>query len=291
MKHLILTAICCSAFLIQHELHAQQQHADYVVLGKSINHRQTADGSLEFLNTVFFAEIFAVDGGTVSNGFLKGPGDAAAGLEFPAGDIQFIAGERQYSIEALTEHYPDATYYFNFDTPDGNVRRMPATFRRAAGEKLNPGPIRVSIRQDGRDVMPGDIDPDRDLVISWSPFEKGAADPHGIIDDMIYVIVGDCLGTEILHSGHAISDSRALTFKAAKFVISAGSLPAGKPVQLEVEHSNMETDIWQGMEIIVTYAATSFLDIHTTGQSARNPRCPAAPYAMDGGQTDRERLQ
>ena len=68
MKTVIFAVIFCSAFLMQHPLRAQEQHADYVVLGKSINHRQTAVGSLNFLNTVFFAEIFATGGGAVSNG-------------------------------------------------------------------------------------------------------------------------------------------------------------------------------------------------------------------------------
>jgi len=35
--------------------------ADYVVLGKSINHRQLVSGQLTLLNTVFFAEIFPLD--------------------------------------------------------------------------------------------------------------------------------------------------------------------------------------------------------------------------------------
>ena len=50
----------------------------------------------------------------------------------------------------------------------------------------------------------------------------------------------------------------------------------------------METDVWNEIEIIVTYAATSFLDISTTGAATGEPTCPDVPYAMDGGQTDRQ---
>ena len=268
---------------------AQEQHADYVVLGKSINTRQTAAGDLNLLNTVFFAEIFAMPDGVVTNGILQGPGDARDGLQFPAGDIQFLAGERQFSIAALTEHYPDTTYFFSFDTPDGNVRELPATFRRDAGEMRNPGPIRLTLTQGGVPVDATAIDPEQDLVVSWTPFSKGARDPRGIAEDMIYVIVGDCLGNEIVHSGHAISDAHALTYTATHFVIPAASLAPGEPFQLEVEHSNMDTDIQQDIEVIVTYAATTFLDLNTTGQPARGLSCPDVPYAMDGGQTDRAR--
>lgn len=269
----------------------QERHADYVVIGKSINHRQAADGDLQLLNTVFFAEVFKLPGGEIRNAVLHGPGEAAEGLAFSDGDIHFLAGTRRYSIEALTEHFPDETYFFSFDTPDGNVRRMPVRFERDAGESRNPGPIRVTLRQAAREVNPLAVDPDRDLEVSWSPFEKGAADPRGIIDDMIYVMMGDCMGNETVHSGHAISDPHALTFVAERFVIPADKLLPGQPFQLEIEHSNMDTAIWRQIEQIITYAATTFLDIRTTGEDLSNQRqgCPEQPFAMDGGQTDRER--
>ena len=268
---------------------AQEQHADYVVLGKSINHRQSTDGGLTLLNTVFFAEIFATEDGVVTNGMLRGPGAASEGLSFPEGRIQFLAGERQFTIEKLTEFYPDSTYHFGFDTPDGNVRDLPATFRRDAGEMRNPGPVKVSIFQGGQPADPHAIDANQDLVVTWSDFEKGSVDPRGIAQDMIYVIVGDCHGNEIVHSGHAISDAHALTFEAEQFAIPADALHPGQPFQLEIEHSNMDTDVQQDIEVIVTYAATTFLDVRTTGTDNMSASCPEVPYAMDGGQTDRQR--
>lgn len=266
-----------------------EEHADYVTIGKSINHRQSADGELSLLNTVFFAEVFETADGTVSNAILRGPGEAAGGIPFSDGDIHFLAGTRQFTIEALTENFPDTTYYIDFDTPGGRVRSLPATFRRDAGETRNPGPIRVALFQDGRAADPAAIRPDSDLTVRWSAFEKGVADPRGIIDDMIYVIFGDCLGNEIGHSGHAISDPDALTYAASEYVIDAALLQPGRPFQLEVEHSNMDTDIQRDIEIIVTYAATTFLDIGTTGEARDDSACPRVPYAMDGGQTDRIR--
>ncbi len=268
---------------------AQHQHADYVVLGKSINTRQSPTGELGFLNAVFFAEIFATSDGVVTNGVLKGPGDAQDGLRFPSGSIQFLAGTRAFSMAALTERYPDATYHFSFDTPDGVIRELPATFRRDAGEVRNPGPIRVSLRQNGEIADPKHIDPHTDLEVSWTPFEKGGPDPRGIAQDMIYVIMGDCIGNETVHSGHAISDAHALTYEAESFVVDAQNLAPGEPFQLEIEHSNMDTDVQQEIEIIVTYAATTFLDIKTTGESTGRHACPSEPLAMDGGQTDRQR--
>ena len=266
-----------------------ENHADYVVIAKSINHRQASTGELTLLNTVFFAEVFETESGTVTNAVLRGPGEAADGIPFSGDGIHFLAGTRQFTIEALTENFPDTTYHFDFDTPEGDVRDFPATFVRDAGEMRNPGPIEISLFQAGAPANPDAIDPDRDLTVRWSPFAKGAADPNGIIDDMIYVIFGDCMGNEIGHSGHAISNPNALTFAASEFVISADLLEPGQPFQLEVEHSNMDTAIERDIEIIVTYAATSFLDLRTTGNDRSGSACPAVPYAMDGGQTDRTR--
>ncbi len=282
-------ALSCLACLPLAVFAGPEQHADYVVVGKSINHRQAPDGDLTLLNTVFFAEVFETESGTVSNAVLRGPGEAADGIPFSGDGIHFLAGTRQFTIEALTENFPDTTFYFDFDTPDGNVRDFPATFVRDAGEMRNPGPIEISLFQGGAPADPEAIDPDQDLTVRWSPFAKGAADPKGIIDDMIYVIFGDCLGNEIGHSGHAISNPDALTFAATEHVISAELLQPGQPFQLEVEHSNMDTAIERDIEIIVTYAATSFLDLRTTGTDRSDTSCPAVPYAMDGGQTDRER--
>lgn len=270
---------------------AQELHADYVVMGKSINHRQAANGDLTLLNTVFFAEVFKTSGGEVSNAVLTGPGYASQGMQFPDGDILFLAGPRQYSIAAITELFPDSTYYFSFDTPDGRVNNMPVTFQRDEGEIRNPGPIKVSLFQGGEKADPDNIDPDQALTVRWSPFSKGAEDPNGITDDMIYVMMGDCLGNETVHSGHAISNPNALTYQASEFIIPASKLYPGQPFQLEIEHSNSETNRWNNIEQIVTYAATTFLDIRTTGVDQSDSNCPLQPYAMDGGQTDRERLR
>ncbi|MEM1433476.1 MAG: VOC family protein [Pseudomonadota bacterium] len=265
-------------------------HADYVVLGKSVNTRQRVSGEQAVLNTVFFAEIFETPEGDVTNGILRGPGDAAQGLRFPEGEIHFLAGERSTTIADLTERFPDATYRFEFDTPDGRVDGLPVTFSPGPTGDRNPGPIRLTLRQAGRPVEADAIDPDLDLEVEWTPFTKGAEDPLGIADDMIYVIFGNCLGEETVHSGHAISNEKALTFRSTRFTIPAAALHAGEPHQLEVEHSEMDTGRVNGIETIVTYAATTFLDLRTLGTASGERSCPAAPYAMDGGQTDRVRV-
>ena len=166
-------------------------HADYVVIGKSVNTRQEPTGDLNLLNTVFFAEVFQTKeavaaGGTVMNSVLTGPGNAEAGLAFDMGEARYLTSGRTETMEELDAMFPDSTYYFSFDTPDGNIRNLPTRFTRDGDESLNPGPIRLSLYQGGAPADANAIDPDQDLVVRWSPFEKGASDPDGIIDDMIF---------------------------------------------------------------------------------------------------------
>lgn len=289
---IMLTA--CSDNTVKTETKKPSDHADYVVLGKSINHRQELNGDLKLLNTVFFGEIFQEKDGTVANGILKGPGEAENGLKFSDGDVHFVAGTRQMTIPELTKNFPDTTYYFNFDTPDGNIRDMPVTFKRDRDKNgnpqiKNPDPITIYLSQGGETADPNAIDPNQDLIVSWSDFSKGEADPKGIIDDMIYVIMGNCMGIKTVHSGPAFNDGPNLTYKETEFTIPKEALFAGQPYQVEVEQSNMDTDVYQDIEIIVTYAASSFLDIQVSGENTQNTACPAVPYAMDGGQTDRVR--
>jgi hypothetical protein len=103
---------------------------------------------------------------------------------------------------------------------------------------------------------------------------------------MVYVILGNCFGRKIVHSGPAFA-TPSLTFQAREFTIPSDSLQPGQPYQLEVEFSEMDTDRVMGLISIVTYAASTFLDLRTVGAGADDNACPELPYAMDGGQTDR----
>ena len=82
---------------------------------------------------------------------------------------------------------------------------------------------------------------------------------------------------------------RKVKVKAEGFIIPAEDLRPGQPFQLEVEFSEMDTERRDGLVSILTYAASTFLDIRTTGVNEDPVACPAQPLAMDGGQTDRKK--
>jgi hypothetical protein len=168
------------------------------------------------------------------------------------------------------------------------MRDLPVVISKRGQVSRHPGPIRLTLYQNGKVADPNAIDPDRDLRVVWSDFENGAADPNGIIDDMIYAMMGNCLGEETVHSGHAFEE-HALTYEKKEFTIPKESLHAGQVFQIEVEFSEMDTDRYENIPTIVTHAASTFLDIRTTGTNQQDVECPEKPYAMDGGQTDRPR--
>ena len=266
----------------------QYQDVRFVLLGKTANYRQSADGELAFLNTTFFGEIFLRPGGKVKNGHVVGPGDARDGMYFDDGAVLFFAADRYESIDELNERFPEGEYYFNFDTPHGNMRELPVVITSRGMRSRHPGPIQLSLYQGGSPADPNAVDPEQDLRVVWSEFHNGAADPNGIIDDMIYAMMANCLGEETVHSGHAF-EPQSLTFKAKELVISREDLHAGQVFQIEVEFSEMDTDRYRAIPTIVTHAASTFLDIQTIGRNTEGTECPEVPYAMDGGQTDRPR--
>ena len=283
-----ITKLLLLLYVLPAPILAQEQDVQFLLLGKTRNHRQSPSGELTFLNTAFFGEIFLNEGGVVSGAFVTGPGEAKDGFSFGEQDVPFFASDRYSSIESLEEDFPDGTYLFQFDTPHGNVRDFPVTFTKRGQESRNPAPILMTLHQNGRVADPDAIDPDADLLVTWSEFEHGSADPNGVIDDLVFVIMGDCLGVKTVHSGAAFGPS-FLTFKAEEFIIPAESLRPGQPFQVEIEFSEMDTAKRDGLVSIITYAASTFLDIRTTGINEDEVVCPAQPLAMDGGQTDRKK--
>ncbi len=267
---------------------APEEDVQFVLLGKTRNYRQSDSGELTFLNTVFFGEIFLNEGGSVTDALVTGPGDAERGLRFGNQEVPFLAGNRHTSIEALEAEYPDGTYHFNFDTPHGNVRDLPVTFSKHGLESRFPAPVEISLSQDGETANPSAIDPNKDLLVTWNEFAVGAAEPNGVIDDLIFVIMGNCLGVKTVHSGRAFA-TPSLTYVDREFTIPKESLHSGQPFQVEVEFSEMDTDRPMTLVSIVTYATSTFLDIQTTGTNEQEVACPASPFAMDGGQTDRQK--
>ncbi len=266
-----------------------QQDVLFVVLGKTSNHRQLPEAALSLLNYHFFAEIFLQKNGSVTEARLLRPDKSKAPLIFRGSrSVLEVHGGRFSSEQALNEAYPDGEYTFSYKLSDATEIMQSVRINNGSGNSRIPRPITVYLSQDDQTVSASQINPDKDLSVSWSEFESGNADPEGIVDDLIFVVTGDCHGERIDHSGGPFGTGKYLTYASTRYVVPASKLQPGETFQIFVEQAEMDTGKQKGIPEIATYAATTFLDIQTTGNKLQGREdCPTVMPAMDGGQTDR----
>ena len=268
---------------------AQQSDITFIVAGKTSNHRQQPDGSTRVLNYHFFAEIFLQPGGRVQPANLTTPDPDHPPLVFQdSGYALEVHGGRYPTESELEANYPDGDYLFHYSSPStGAVSQVVKLGNPAASGSGLPTPPRIQLSQGGVQVHAGEIDPERDLQVRWSEFTTGGADPQGIMDDLLFVIMGDCHGERRAHSGRPFEDGPYLTYAATEFTIEAERLLPDNIYQLSVEHAVLDTSLEHGVVGFGTFATTTFLDIRTTGTAAEGRACREIHKPFDAGQTDR----
>jgi hypothetical protein len=258
-------------------------HVSFLVMGKTTNHRESESGEIRLLNYHFFAEVFVRQGGRVTGASLLFPGGASQPFEDGSSVLE-LHGGRFEEENALDRAYPPGEYSMRFLTPDGPIEDRRLLLR---GSRIPKAP-RITLVQEGKTASPGSIDPAKDLTVHWSELESEGPDPNGILDDLIFVVIGNCRAERVVHSGRPFEGSPFLTYRSTEYTIPAGTLAPGEPHQMFVEHAAVDTSKEHGVVGLVTYASTTFLDFKTAGTPA-GPTCPEEMPAFDGGQTDRSR--
>ena len=277
---------------LQVSVHAQQKDIAFVVVGKTANHRQNLHGQHSLLNYHFFAEIFLKENGRLGRPALITPGGHQEMIFKGDESVLEVHGGRYQSEEALNRAFPDGNYIFSYRLSNGTLLNESVRLENKTGASRIPKPVKIVLEQGRRQVRPDAINPELDLSVSWSAFESGNADVNGIVDDLVFVVLGDCHGQKIKHSGGPFSDNEFLTYASRAYTISASLLNPGKAYQLFVEHAEIDSSIYRDIPEIATFAATTFIELHTSGERGVNQRqCPEPMPAMDGGQTDRPRAQ
>jgi len=262
-------------------------HVSFLVMGRTTNHRESSSGEVKLLNYHFFAEIFPKKAGEVTGAALGYPNGEVQPFE-DLGYVLEVHGKRFDNESALDHLYPDGDYVFRFDTPSGKVNgRLVRMSGAGEGTSRIPPPARITLLQDGLPISPDEVDPSRDLTVRWSPFATGRSDPNGILDDLIFVVLGNCQGEKVVHSGRPFEGTPFLTYRTKEYVLPKEKLAPGEPHQMSVEHAVVDTTREDGIVGLATYASTTFLDFRTTGVSSGRP-CPAVMPKIDAGQTDRD---
>lgn len=258
-------------FLATSTAAAQSADVTFFVIGKHANFGFAEAGEPTPIDFSFFSEIFLTAGGDA----------ASATLEFPTGEIQeyrdmrlaeggdrdnlfLVSGPDRFTDAAdLAARYPDGNYRVSFVTPSGDVD---------ADLIFQPRPLprapEVIVLQDGRQCE--SYSPDRDLSVSWTAFELGGADPNGILDDLIFVILTDSEGVRVAHSGRPFEARPYLTYSNSDFTIPAAALAPEQSYTLSVEHALLDdTTEFDGVPGFTTRAVTTKRTVRTgTGENA-----------------------
>ena len=280
----LLVLLLCASFTVL----ASQTDITFVVAGKTSNHRQQADGRVGVLNYHFFAEIFLQEGGRVEKASLLAPVSGASPAPLlDSGYALEHHGGRYKTEQALEAAYPDGDYLFEYTSPStGRVRQSVSLANpRSEGSGLPAAP-RIFLAQEGKPVKPDAINPDLDLRVTWSDFREGGADPAGIMDDLLFVIMADCDGVRRAHSGRPFENTPYLTYADSHFDIAAELLAPASAYQLSVEHAVLDTSSEHGVIGFATFATTTFLDLATTGHPVPGKSCDTLRKPFDAGQTD-----
>jgi len=264
------TAVIVPALLIGPFAHAQEADVTFFVIGKHGNFMQSPDGQRESVDYSFFSEIFLTADGEAANATLTFPTDekvpfrdmrTAAGGE--RDNIFLLAGEDRFTdYAALQARYPDGEYRVTFSTPSGSVQDGVLKF-----ENRNlPTPPQVSLQQ-GADQEIRVLQPGVDAVVSWSAFTEGRSDPHGILDDLVFVILTNEEGVRVAHSGRPFEGRPYLTYADNMFTIDGQVLERNHTYELSVEHAILDdTTRFDGVPAFTTRAVTTKLIVTTAAE-------------------------
>jgi len=247
-----------------------RNHVTFYGIGKVARYQQHMDSSLEYLGPLFFAEIFIAAGGEVSAASIMFPAPVSERrpLEYrysesdEIGDVMYLSGKAE-TDEELERNFPSGAFEFTFSTPGGNVVDSVVSFE---GGSFPTQPI-IIFEQDDRRIPFDKVDANRDLIISWPPFTEGRADENGVLDDLIFVAIDSCTVEDMVHSGRPFEKVDFLTFRAKDYVVPAGTLATGQTYSMYVEHALLpHTQRDYGMPAFATFAASTYMDFHTTGE-------------------------
>ena len=257
---------------------AQTRDVNFAVVGKHAGYEQDGSGKPERQYYSFFSEIFLADGTPLEKATLIRPDGGE--VEFtdqrlvvgPSRDqILLVRGDRRYDSEAeLDEAWPNGEYVFRYTPPGASD---PVSIAVGLGDGKFPDGPHVWLEQNGAEVAYDSVDPTLDLVVRFTPFESGNADPREIVDDMIFVILRDEESYKVDHSGRPFQGQRFMVYSDTERVIPASALAPASGYSLSVELAILEeTARGAGVPVMSTRAVTTALEIHTL---------PPLPQIMD----------
>jgi hypothetical protein len=248
----------------------------FFVIGKTPAYLQDLSGKLSYEKHYLFAEIFLKEGGGVKSATLFPPeGGKFKSMDFQhAGHVWKVERQDFAGLDELDNAFPDGDYLIIMETAAGNKYRESVSLRFPGNNREFTQTISIYFYQGGRLVKQEAIDPDQDLLIAWSPFNKGHQDPRGISDDLIFAITSDCHDQPFARTALPFVAIPALSYNDSQFRIPADRLQPGSRYEMVVEHAEMVDTKRADSGIIglATFPTVTKTSFRTSGPA--NTDCP-----------------
>jgi len=277
LRHKFYIYICSIVFLLPQSLIADaDKDVSFFVIGKTPAYLQNLSGKLSYEKHYLFAEIFLKEGGGVKSATLFPPeGGKFKSMDFQhAGHVWKVERQDFGSLEDLDKAFPDGDYELTIETATGNKYRESVALRFPGNVREFTQTISVYFYQSGHLVGQETIDSGQDLLITWSPFNKGHQDPRGISDDLIFAISSDCNDQPFARTALPFVAIPALSYNDSQFRIPADRLQPGSRYELVVEHAEMVDTKRADSGIIglATFPTVTKTSFRTSGPA--NTDCP-----------------
>ena len=245
--------------LVGQVVDAQEKDVSFFVVGKATRFVQDFDGDVTTKGVYFFGEIFLNQDGAVEGPHLSTPNREFT--EFSSnrnGSLRSVPRQDFESIEELDAAFPDGKYSMSAKSASGEMVDHSVTFRnREDHPDRFPHPVQVFFSQGGSFVDPQTIDSQQDLIISWTPFRSGRADPQRISGDLIFAIGStDGEPESPFRSELPFKSIPALSYNDQSFRIPCERLVSGKTYSMVVEHALLaETNRQSGVVGLAAFAS------------------------------------
>jgi hypothetical protein len=245
---------------------AQEKDLSFVAAIKGSRFDQGPDQNLTLSRYFFFTEIFLSKGGWATEASLKRADSSEDPWRFETDEeVLTFAGGYFPTLEELDNAFPDDRYILDVTTPSGALQDQIIAFAPPGTDYRLPDPVTIRLMQDGKKVSPQQVNPEKLLIITWSEFEAGRADPNGIVDDLIFVIVTDSNGKRCAHSGRPFSGSSFLTYETDSYGISPERLEPDMSYTAVVEHARViNSDTAQSVPVFASYATVTYMTFQTS---------------------------
>jgi hypothetical protein len=234
---------------------------------KYVRYIQSNTGEMELDRYGFEVMVFRTGAGEVNEPHILIPEDKGK-IDLKDGGRVFIFNDGSHnSQQALNNTYPDGRYHISFSTPHRNIENQPVDISGTGKFSDYPPLPKVQLWQGGEKAKPENLDENKALTVTWTPFNTAGKDPNNILDDFVLLLLEDCEENLIGVSGLPFT-GEYLGANDTTFTFKPGVLLPDRAYTLEVEHLRMsDTVISNDIPGLGVFASATKMEIQTTGEA------------------------